>query len=93
MFLAMHVSWNPGSIIIEITLYRRRLLLLIMVPFAWRNLEESERKILFQMKKETDQAEFKDTRTGHGFNSPCLTLKRGRPVRTKASFLFNELIR
>jgi len=30
MFLAMHVSWNPGSIIIEITLYRRRLLLLIM---------------------------------------------------------------
>ena len=35
-------------------------------PFAWRNLEESrgicERKTLFRMKKEADQARFKGTR-------------------------------
>ena len=38
-----------------------------MAPFTWRNLNESggicERKTLFWMKKEVDQAGFKSTRT------------------------------
>ena len=59
-------------------------------PFAWRNLDESggicERKTLFRMKKEADQAGFKVSRTRPWWLS-SIEHQSSKQQRTTAAFI------